>query len=369
MTRRRGWLAGGAILLALVAILALSRPTEDRYQRPRLDPRGTAPGGTAAFVELLESRGAEARIGGLPRQDDEVVVQLVDTLGGSAATGLHRWVRAGGTLVLADPGAALAPPRDDGAIPTPTVVGPGLDCEVEALSGLQPIQEIPAPFAVSDPSSSCFTATVDGLVTAAVDVRRRGDGLVVAVSSSLPFTNAVLDEADNAALVLALASAGAQTRIRVLDPNRTYGGDGEVGDGTILGALPRRGSQAVSQLVVAFLVWGLVTGRRLGKPVVEELPVPLPASDLVLASGRLLDRNGDVADAAERLRRRARRDLGVSIGLGADPPPAQLADALRTRAHLDAGLVHAGLLAPVTDESALVATASHLDRLRRDLSS
>lgn len=357
------------MLIALIAILALSRPTEDRYDRPALDPRGTGPDGTAAFVELLDGRGAEVRTGGLPRDDDDVVVQLVDSLSGSAAAGLRRWVRAGGTLVVTDPRAALAPRTDDVATPAPTADSPGLDCEVDALADLDLIQPVPAPFAMSPTSSSCFTKLDAGLITAAVDVRRVGDGLVVALSSSLPLTNAVLDDDDNAALALTLASTRPGIRVRVLDPNRFYGGDGEVGDGTILGALPPRGSQAVSQLVVAFLVWGLITGRRLGRPVAEELPVPLPASDLVLAASRLLDRNGDVADAAERLRRRARRDLGVSVGLGADPPPTVLADALRTRAHVDARLVHAALLTPVTDESALVATASHLDRLRRELSS
>lgn len=119
--------------------------------------------------------------------------------------------------------------------------------------------------------------------------------------------------------------------------------------------------------MIAFLAWGLIRARRLGRPVVEELPVPLPASDLVLASGHLLDRNGDVADAAERLRRRARRDLGLTLGLGPDPRPDELAAALRTRAGVDAALVHAALLGPVVDEAALVATSAHLDRLRREL--
>ena len=74
-----------------------------------------------------------------------------------------------------------------------------------------------------------------------------------------------------------------------------------------------------------------------------------------------------MADAAERLRRRARRDLGVALGLGADPHPAELAAALQARAGADAALVHAALLAPVADERGLVATSAHLDRLRREL--
>jgi len=368
VTRRRGVLAGAAVLVALAAILVLSRPTEDRYDRPPLDPRGTGPDGAAALVELLEGEGSDVRTGGLSSDEDDVVVQLRDSFGGRPAARLRRWVHAGGTLVVSDPTAALAPRTSDDIIAA-TASTPG-GCELDALTDLQRIQEIPAPFTLGPASSSCFTAPGNegGTVTAAVDVRRLGDGLVVALSSPLPLTNAVLDEDDDAALALALVAPGDGTRVRVLDPNRFYGDTDEVGDGTILGSLPLRGSQAVTQLVVAFLAWGLVHGRRLGKPVAEELPVPLPASDLVLASGRLLDRNGDVADAAERLRRRSRRDLGITIGLGPDPVPTDLADALRTRTQVDPGLVHAALLAPVLDEAGLVATASYLDRLRTELS-
>ncbi len=156
-------------------------------------------------------------------------------------------------------------------------------------------------------------------------------------------------------------------RVRVIDPNRFYGSTEDVGDGTVLGALPRRMRDAVAQLIVAFVAWGLIRGRRLGRPVDEELPVPLPASDLVLASGRLLDRNGDAGDAAERLRRRARRDLGVVMGLGADPPPTELADALHQRGGVAPELIHAALLVPVVDEADLVTTSAQLDRLRAEL--
>lgn len=366
MTRRRGLLAGAAVLVALVVILALSDPTEDRYTRPPLDPRGTGPDGTAALVELLQAEGSTVRLGGLVSDADDVVVQLADRLGGEPAADLRAWVRAGGTLVVADPDGALAPPTVRGFsvdVDEPT------DCELTALADLDPLDPgLPAVFATEPESSSCFVgSSSDGRDAAAIDVRTLGSGLVVAVSSPLPLTNEALDRSDNAVLATALVAPGERRRVRVLDPNRFIGDAGEVGDGTVRGALPRRGSEALSQLLVAFVAWALISGRRLGQPVTEELPVPLPASDLVLASGRLLDRNGDVSDAAERLRRRARRDMGVSIGLGPDPAPLELAGALRGRAGIDADLVHRALLAPVVDEAALVATSAHLDRLRRDL--
>lgn len=366
MSTRRLVLAGSAVALALVGILVLSSPTRDAYDRPALDPRGTGPGGTAALVELLRSEGARVSLGGLPRDRDDVVVQLQDTLGGEPADDLRSWVRAGGTLVVTDPGAALAPdPGPEGVEP---VTRPGAGCEVLALDDLDSVEPgLPTAFEDDPTTSSCFTDTVQGVQAAAVDVRFVGAGLVAALSTPLPLSNGALGRGDNAVLAVALVAPDQGTRVRILDPNRFYTDASDVGDGTVLGALPPRGSQAVSQLVVAFLAWALISARRLGRPVVEELPVPLPASDLVLASGRLLDRNGDVNDAAERLRRRSRRDLGIALGLGADPPPRELVDALTAHAGVDPALVHAALISPVTDQAALVATATHIDRLRRDL--
>ncbi len=350
--------------LALVAILVLSSPTRDAYDRPPLDPRGTGPDGTAALVALLRAEGASVRLGGLPREDDDVVVQLRDTLGGAPADDLTAWVRAGGTLVVADPFARLAPELTDGPAEVASVPGPG--CELDALAPSGRLEPgLTAEFATTASSSSCYLAP-DGS-GAAVDVRDLGSGLVVGLASTLPLTNGDLGRGDAAPLAVALVAPSEGVRVRVLDPDRFLADTADVGDGTILGALPARGSQALSQLVVAFLVWALVSGRRLGRPVVEELPVPLPASDLVLASGHLLDRNGDVADAAERLRRRARRDLGTTLGLGPDPVPTELAAALRTHGGADPALVHQALLAPVLDEAGLIATSTHLDRLRRDL--
>lgn len=364
---RRGRLAAGVVvLLALVAILVLSSPSTDPYDRPALDPRGTGPDGTAAAVELFRSEGARVRLGGLPRDADDVVLQLRNTVSGDAADDVEAWVRDGGLLVLADLTAPLAAEATTGPA---EVVAEASECEVTALATLDRLDPgLPAELAAGPRSSSCFVGRTPGVGEGAgIDVRRLGAGVVVTMSTPLLLTNDRLDEADNAVLAVALVTAWDGRQIRVLDPNRFFSDSTDVGDGTVLGALPPRGSQALSQLVLAFLVWALVSGRRLGQPVVEELPVPLPASDLVLASGRLLDRNGDVGDAAERLRRRARRDLGVTLGLGPDPDPTTLAGALRTRSGLDPTLVDRALLTPIIDEDGLVATATYLDRLRRDL--
>lgn len=359
---RRRVLVAGAVLLTLLAVLVLSRPRTDPYERPPLDPRGTGPAGTAGLVALLRESGVEVRLGGRPTAGDTVVLQLADRFSGEAADRLRTWVDEGGTLVTTDPAGGLAAPTEAGA---DVAAAPGPGCTLTALAGLGEVQPaLPAVFPVEPGASTCFG---DG-DRAGVHARTLGDGLVVSVSDPQPLTNLSLDEGDSAALALTLLAPGPGGRVRILDPRRLVGDDGTAeGDGTVLGALPTRGRQAVAQVLVAFVVWGLVRGRRLGRPVTEELPVPLPASDLVLATGRLLDRNGDVGDAAELLRRRARRELGTAFGLGPDPVPTELADALVARARVDPGLVTAALLTPVGDEAALVATAAHLDRLHQEL--
>jgi hypothetical protein len=362
VNRRRGLIGGAVVVIVLLAVLLLSNPTVDRYSLPPLDPRGTGPGGTAAVVALLEDSGADVHVGGLPRDGDEVALVLQETLSGEAVDSLEEWVEDGGTLVVADPFAALAPPT---AFDGEPVEDRGA-CPLDALVDVGRVEPgLPTPYRAEAAGAACFVDTASG--RAGLVVTERGLGLVVGLGSSLVLTNDTLDDRDNAVLALALLAPFEDVDVRILDPGRFIGDEGDTGDGTILGALPLRGSQAVTQLVIAFLAWGLIRARRLGKPVVEELPVPLPASDLVLAAGHLLDRNDDAADAAERLRRRTRRDLGLTLGLGADPPPDDLAAALRTRAGIDPALVHDALLRPVLDEADLVATSAHLDRLRRDI--
>lgn len=202
--------------------------------------------------------------------------------------------------------------------------------------------------------------------SAALVVHRLGSGLVVTVASVQPFVNQALGRGDDAQLAATLLAPSPGTRVRVMDANQHFSTT-DVGDGTVVGALPRRARQGVLQLAIAFVVWALVRGRRLGAVVPEELPVPVPGSDLVLAVGELLARGDDLGDVAERLRRRARRELGVAVGLGADPEPVALVAALSDHVATDPLALRRALIDPVSDVDALVDVTRHLDRLRKDL--
>ncbi|MBI2708633.1 MAG: DUF4350 domain-containing protein [Actinobacteria bacterium] len=358
--RRRG-LGVLAVVVVLGAILALSRPRQDPWARPALDPRATNPQGLAALVALLREEGATVRLGGLPDPRDDVVLQVKDTLGAEPNRRLDRWVRSGGRLVTTDPTADLAqrayPPLH------PSTDSPGV-CTIGAVRPVRRLGvDVSPTFRLGGGQPSCFS---DGELAWLV-VSRRGAGVVVSAGGPEPFVNGALAEGDDAVLAVALLAPRRGTAVRILDPYRFLGDTTEVGDGTVLGALPARGRQAVVLLVAAFALWGLAKGRRLGRPVPEVLPVPLPASDLVLSTGELLARRRDAADAAERLRRRAARDMGSRLGLGPDPDRLLLAEATIGRTGTDPDLARRALLAPVFDDDELVQLISDLDRLREDL--
>ena len=59
---------------------------------------------------------------------------------------------------------------------------------------------------------------------------------------------------------------------------------------------------ALAQLLIAFVVFALWRGRRLGRPVAEVQPVEIAGSELVVAVGNLLQKAGRPEIAAERLR-------------------------------------------------------------------
>jgi len=360
MSGRRAGLGIGAVILVLFLIVALARPRQDPYLRRPLDPRGTGPDGLAALVAVLRGSDAGVRLGGLPEAGDDVVLQVADTFSGTPSTRVSDWVRAGGTLVVTDPNGRLAAPANRSS--TVRSRGRGT-CRLDALASVAELGvAIPRALAITPGTTVCFAGT-DG---AGLVVRRLGRGLVVTLSSYEPFLNRALGTGDDAALAVALLAPRVGTQVRVLDPTR-FVSDAKVGDGTVLGAVGDRTRQAMLELVVAFLAWGFFRGRRLGKVVPEELPVTVPSSDLVLAIGEMLGRGDDLGAIAERLRRRARRELGLAIGLGAAPDPATLIATLQAHVTLDAAGLRRALVDPVPDIASLLDVSHQLDRLLEEL--
>ncbi|HEV7758675.1 MAG TPA: DUF4350 domain-containing protein [Acidimicrobiales bacterium] len=376
MSNNRGvLLAVGIVVVVLVGVLLLGRPTN----KTPLDPRSDEPSGTSALVVLLRQLDVDVRIGVRDvadlDQDTDVVLLLRDRLDGDQHDRLLEWVRDGGTLVAVDPGSPLTPLVDsfsEGFTDDPAAfaVDDLVDtdagiCDIDALDDPD-MDELavyggPVSYQVDSGAESCFGRFDAGYIVATPE----GTGTVVAVGGSGILINRSLDEADNAPVAAALLAPRPGMHVTVLDPNAPQA-DGE---GKALIDLVSPGvKRALVQLGLAFLVYVLWRSRRLGRPVAEPQPVAVAGSELVSAVGGLLQRAGSPQHAADLLREDLRRDLVSRLGLPARMPHQTFVAVVAGRTQLDAGRLAAALgPSPVNTDGDLLAVAQLIDAVRKEV--
>src|SRR5580765_1716671 len=105
---RRPIVIGIAIAVALV-IAALLAGQDSSGEGARLSPTSTSPDGLRGLVLLLES--FDAQVGteqAVPDANTKVAFLARDGLDDRSREEVRSWVRAGGTLVVADPESPLA---------------------------------------------------------------------------------------------------------------------------------------------------------------------------------------------------------------------------------------------------------------------
>jgi hypothetical protein len=312
------------ISAVLIAMITGIRPVA----RP-LDPDEAGPQGTLALVEVLRQHGVDVSVvrsaGRLPRLDSSVTLVLGDsTYMGDVAASQFRAAAAGGVrVVILDPTAqAMAqlgyPIRVlPGYSSTPvtsrcqtTTAAPG-DTVSTASARLVPPAGATSCFPYSDPSD----VTEGGSGYAMVTIPAKGtQPEIVAVSFGDALTNTMILDSDNAGLGVRLL--GGTRRLVWYQP--------DIADRTkVAGSVdsdpwPAWQWPAAWVLALAFVVFAIAIGRRLGRLVPEPLPVVVMASETTQARARLYYRAHDLARASTILRhgtiRRLRRRLG------ADPP-------------------------------------------------
>lgn len=358
---RRSLVFAGVLLGVLVLAVVLSG--SDRRSGPPLSPRSTEPDGTRALHELLDDLGGEVRVDEELPAVDGVVVLLVDNLSRAQADDVERWVRRGGTLLVADAFSLFAPDV------TGDVEGrvDATDCADLGVVGVgELVVSRPDP---PERSLGVATRTFGTAPTgcgrtssgALVDIRDLGDGTVIAVGGPRLFTNELIGQGDNAVFV---ASVAANTDTVFLERRATDVGDGDRGLFSLIG--PEVEAMA-GQLALALFVLILWRGRRLGRPVVEAQAVPIDSSEFTRAVARLLENNRRPERAAALLRDAARRDLAARVGLTADSTTDEVVEALSRVTTLTPTEVHTAVASPVSDDGALVTVAGLLTRIRKEI--
>ena len=352
--RRVAALVGVGVLALL---LLVGRPTGDG---PPLDPGSSRPDGTRALVLLLEELGADVEVTeGAPAPEADVALVLSDGFGDDDATRAEvaAWVEdEGGTLVVADPSSPLL---GLGVMSQATDTLSG-GCDITALAGVEEVDPSGGfTYDVPAGAEGCFEEGGGAFVVAA----GRGRGDVVGVGGAGAFVNGVLGEVDNAVLAGALLAPRPGTRVAFLRPAAPGSGTETLTD--LIGDEVWSG---LAQTGVAFVVYAVWRARRLGRPVAEEQPVELPASELVVAVGNLLQQAGRRDQAGRLLVEDARRRLAERLGLGPGADGAEVAEVAAARTGIPVARLLAALRPePLGDDAGLVALAHLTETIRQEV--
>jgi hypothetical protein len=207
----------------------------------------------------------------------------------------------------------------------------------------------------------------------AVTEEALGDGSLVELSSPYLWANARLapdkeeggQPLDNGPMAVALLDGSSSVTFVDARPS-----PGVTPDGTRdpLELMPYGVKLALAQGVGAFVVYAWWRGRRLGRPVREEMPVEVAGSELVEAVGGLLRRAGSVDAAAEIVRSDACRTLGARLGVPVEAGPEALVRLVASRTGRDPAEVGAVLVSgPVGSAEGLVQLLRQLDSLRTEV--
>lgn len=323
--RLGGWrrLSAWVLLLGALGVVVAIQGRPPTAGQP-FDPTSSAPNGTAALLEVVESLEGHVDIALRPSSTAETAFLPVDALPDDARRATREWVRAGGSLVVADPASPLADvepaaqPLTAGLVATDRALG---QCELPALADVvDTIQLAGEQSLLAGPGARGCVPVGDGWWLVA---RSEGQGRVVVLGGAGPFTNAHLGRADNAVLAATLLAPTPDARMTVLRLPRPGEGDQTLGD-----LVPTRVRVALWLLAGAFGLYALATGRRHGRPVNEGLAIAVPGSELVSGISGLLQRTGNGTEAARLLREDLAADLAVRLGLPPDVPASTVADVL-----------------------------------------
>ncbi len=325
MSRRRL----GLLLAGLFGGLLLAMPPSDA-RRPPLTVYSAAPtGGKALWLWLGELGYATATLEASPyrvpdRTGALLVLEPTLPLDRDTLDSLERWVRAGGTLLVAADGFIGGRVLDRfglGLRALPFVVETAAPLEG---AGLDPaIREVVvrATDALALPETGATPLLGDGerVFAAALPF---GAGRVLALSAPAALSNRALRHEDNARLALWLIGSHGRGPIVFDELHHGYGVPQPRSLLTLL--LDRSWGQAAFYAGLLVLAHGLLAGRRFGRaqPIVVSRGRSL--AEYVSSLASLYRAGGKRAFVAEHCCRRLRRDLAQGLGLPGDAADEQI---------------------------------------------
>lgn len=378
------WAALFALVGVVVAVLWLSSGGSPRP----FDPASSSPDGYRAMAVLLEDAGSRvdsldpADLGDLGEHGGDVagrsvVVPIANWITSQQREDLESLAAEGATVVLAAETGFMR--LDDRTLTrTPAQpVGRGM-CTIAELDGLEAVDNIGYEFLYDGSGAPgererCFTDPL-GLdeSSALVTLRSVGAGRVIELSSPYLWANARLqpdkeqggEPLDNGPMALALLGG---SDVSILDAVAPAGVSPD-GTQSPVALLPFNVKLALVQLGSAFVLYAWWRGRRLGRPVKEELPVEVAGSELVEAVGGMLRRHGSTTQAATVLRERECRELASRLGVPREAGQGALAAAVASRCARSPAEVHDLLFgAPPDGADGLVALCARLDELHSEV--
>ena len=362
--RRNRTIAAVVVALLLVAVIGALLATPQ--SRTFLDPDSATPQGARAIAQLLRGEGVTVeRVTDRERAltapaGTTVVVAYPELLSQEDLDRLD--ALSADVVLLGAPMQATGPVF--GTVPNgqADVLTRDPTCGLRAATLAGPAvtggTTYSVQLGVNDTGETCYPAT-DGATV--VQVRNASGHLRTVLGSGVPFTNDRIADAGDAALGMNLI--GTQQVVMWWLPTPAL-----QGQQSLTSLLPHAVWPTLGALVVLVLAIALWRGRRLGRVVVEPLPVVVHAAETTQGRARLYQRSRATGTAAAHLREATVARLVPALGLARGAVPAAVVAAVAGRTGRPSAEVGALLYGPNPDgEPQLVALASQLDALEREV--
>lgn len=383
---RREWI----VLVTLVAVLAVvsafigDRDSDDARERQAnpstYNAKGTGSKGLYLWLQEigLRVRRWERPLTGLPHE--ATVLLLLGPqipLDEPELKALEDWVGEGGVLVLTDdtvggpvPGVwAGAPALKFGLRPRLGGKAEGLgpafaSSYVQGVETIQPMSRV--RFQRQDPEGwAPLFSDRSGDVVA---IKRLGEGILVAITDPSLFSNARLEVAGHARLILNIVQENAAGGVILVD--EFHHGYGEQ-RGLLRYLKASAAPWILAQAALAFLAFLMAQGTRFGAPVPLREDARASSLEYIGALGDLYRRAGARRLVVETLARSFRRRLAEALGARPGEQSDQLSQRAARRFGVRAGRVK-GCLAPgprtAASDEALLEFARAVHRIERRLS-